>query len=77
MLSYTTAEIRGLLPSGWNLVDNGRYDGKRGTYELTVQDPADNAWPLIVDRKTLDRSGGDRLAALRRAIDELYREALG
>jgi hypothetical protein len=79
MVSYTTTEIRGLLPSGWNLVagEAGRWDDKAGAFEIRVQDPADVAWPLVVDRKALDKSDGDRLAALRRAIDTLYREALG
>lgn len=79
MLSYTTAEVRGLLPSGWNLVEGGRvrHDAKRDSYAVDVQDPTDTTWPLAVDRRAVEASGGDRLAALRVAIDELYREALG
>ena len=78
-LSYTTSEIRGLLPSGWNLGAGaaGRYDPKREEYEIEVEDGADVAWPLVVDRRDLEKSAGDRLNALRRAVDALYRKALG
>jgi hypothetical protein len=78
-LSYTATEIRGFLPSGWNLRAGaaGRWNPKRGEFVIEVKDPADVEWPLVVDRRDLEESDGDRLVALRSAVDELYRESLG
>lgn len=79
MLSYTTVELRSLLPSGWNLAagERGRQGADPGRYEVMVVDPADVTWPLVVDRRALEASDGDRLGALRCAIDDIYRKALG
>jgi hypothetical protein len=76
-LTYTEIELKGYLPSGWGIRRGsvGRWDGSKGAWSIEVYDPADNAWPLVVEGKAVSESG--RLVALQRSVDELYRNALG
>jgi len=74
-LSFTDIEIRSYLPSGWGVQPGatGRWNAGTGTWTIDVYDVADNVWPLTVDSRT----SGDRVAALRTAIDRLVRKGLG
>ena len=75
-VSYLPQEIRSYLPTGWNLAsETGRFDAKKGQWQITVVDGAENEWPLEVASKDTDKVG--RIPALRRAMDQLYRAALG
>lgn len=74
-LTYTEIELNGYLPSGWGIRKGsvGRWDAAKGAWKIEVYDPADNSWPLVVEGKKV---GDDRLEALRKSVDELYRKAL-
>jgi hypothetical protein len=75
-VSYLPQEIRSYLPSGWDLTsETGRFDPKRGKWRISVLDGAENEWDLEVASKDADQLG--RMPALRRAMDHLYRSALG
>jgi hypothetical protein len=67
--------MRSILPSGWNLAGDGAWDGGRRAWVQPVVDGADVAWELRVAADDVGRLG--RIEALRRAVDRLYREALG
>ncbi len=73
---YLAQEIESFLPSGWSLGEEpGRWDGLRAVWAITVRDGAEQDWRLAVSGAEAAKRG--RLAALKRAVDELYREALG
>lgn len=75
-LSYIPDEIKSYLPSGWSLVEEaGRWDAKRATWTIRVLDVADQDWPLAVKAADADKLG--RMAALKVAMDRVYREGLG
>ena len=77
-LSYSHDEIVGNLPTGWTVSDpipTGTWDPQRGRWTLVVADGADVEWRLDVDDAQAGHHG--RIEALRRAIDGLYRCALG
>ena len=74
-LSYTETEIRSFLPTGWNLTRDspGTWDPKKKVWRLRVLDGVDFDWPVEVKAG----EGDNRLDALRRAMDRVYRERLG
>ncbi len=77
-LSYSHDEIVGNLPTGWMVSDpipTGIWDPQKARWTLVVADGADVEWRLDVDDAQAARHG--RVEALRRAIDHLYRCALG
>lgn len=77
-LSYTRHEILDYLPGGWSLADqagSGAWDPRRRRWEVTLRDIADVDWQLRVDGKAAAKAG--RIEALKEAVDELYRTALG
>ncbi len=77
-LSYTRHEILDYLPGGWSLADpsdSGGWDPKRQRWEVTLRDIADVDWTLQVEGKAAARAG--RIEALKAALDDLYRTALG
>lgn len=75
-LSYIPDEVKSYLPSGWSLVEEaGRWDAKRATWTIRVLDVADQDWPVAVKASDADKLG--RMAALKVAMDRVYREGLG
>lgn len=76
-LRYTDAELRSYLPSGWELADDGRseWDAERQALTVRVIDNVDFDWPVVV--RARDAAEHGRLEALRRAMDEVYRDRLG
>ena len=74
-LSYTETEIRSFLPTGWSLAGDspGTWDPKKKVWRLRVIDGVDFDWPVEVKAG----EGDNRLEALRRAMDRVYRERLG
>ena len=76
-LSYTAEELHGYLPSGWRLADpdGGVWDARKARWTTAVADGAEMEWTLRVDGAEAGKHG--RLEALRRAVDRVYREALG
>jgi hypothetical protein len=74
-LSYTETEIRSFLPTGWNLTGDGpgTWDPKKKIWRFRVIDGVDFDWPVEVKAG----EGDNRLEALRRAVDRVYRERLG
>ncbi len=79
-LLYTETEIRGFLPSGWDLIRSsanapGTWDSKKKVYQVRVLDNVAFDWPVVV--KDADVSSKGRLEALRLAMDAVYRERLG
>ncbi len=77
-LSYTRQEILDYLPGGWVLADPyaaGAWDDASRCWQVTLRDIADVDWQLHVDGKAAAKAG--RMEALKVAVDELYRTALG
>jgi hypothetical protein len=76
-LRYTENEVRSFLPSGWDLVGDaeGTWDEKKKTWRATIIDNVDFDWPLAVPASDASKLG--RMEALRRAMDQVYRERLG
>ncbi len=77
-LSYTLQELLDYLPGGWSLADPssaGAWDARQRRWQVTLRDIADVDWTLEVDGKAATESG--RIEALKSAVDELYRSALG
>jgi hypothetical protein len=76
-LRYTENEVRSFLPSGWDLVGDaeGTWDEKKKTWRATILDNVDFDWPLAVPASEAAKLG--RMEALRRAMDQVYRERLG
>jgi len=75
-LTYVPDEIKSYLPSGWSLIDEaGRWDPKRATWTIRVLDVADQDWPVAVKAADAEKLG--RMAALKLAMDRVYREGLG
>lgn len=75
-VDYPRQEIESFLPSGWSLAGPpGGWDGRRGVWSVLVRDGADQEWKLEVKGAEVEKRG--RLEALKRAADELYRDALG
>ena len=76
-LTFLPIELKSYLPPGWGLIDEsgGHWDGRRHAWSTEVYDPADNSWTLRVSSAEAEKLG--RLAALKQAVDVLYREALG
>jgi hypothetical protein len=74
--TYTEAEVRSFLPSGWGIVRGsvGRSDSRTGRWAIEVYDGADNAWTIEVEASA---ASGDRLQALATAIDRIQRKGLG
>jgi hypothetical protein len=75
---YTVVEIRSYLPSGWNLVapdDPGTWDAGKEQWICRVIDGADTTWDLPILAAELKKMG--RVDALKKAVDRLYRKALG
>ncbi len=74
---YTPEELRSYLPSGWELADDGavEWDGRREALTLRVIDNVKFDWPVTVRAK--DAAAHGRLEALRRAMDQVFRERLG
>lgn len=76
-IEYTRLEVRAYLPGGWRLADPdrpGRWDARKSCWTIPVLDTSEVTWDL---RVTAKEARGERLEALQRAIDRLYREALG
>lgn len=75
-LTYTEIELQSYLPSGWAIRggSSGRWDATKGAWRIEVRDPADNAWPLVVEGRQAAAHG--RIDALKKSVDALYREAL-
>ena len=75
-LGYIPDEVKTYLPSGWSLLEQaGRWDAKKATWTIRVLDVADQDWPVAVKAADADRLG--RMAALKIAMDRVYREGLG
>ncbi len=77
-LYYTRHELLDYLPGGWSLADpasSGEWDPRRRRWEVTLRDIADVDWQLQVEGKAAAKSG--RIEALKEALDDLYRSALG
>lgn len=76
-LNYTETEVKSFLPTGWSLTRDGagRWDAKKKVWQLRVLDGVDFDWPVVV--KSDDAGSLGRLEALRRAMDEVFRERLG
>jgi hypothetical protein len=77
-LQYTETEIRSFLPTGCDLLadrQGGGWDPKKKVWRATVIDNVDFDYPLEVKAEAVGKL--DRLEALRRAMDQLYRERLG
>lgn len=75
-LTFTDIEIQSYLPSGWGIRTHrtGTWNAARGAYEIEVYDPADNLWPLRISGKEAAAHG--RLDALKKSVDQLYRNAI-
>jgi hypothetical protein len=75
-LTFTEIEIRSYLPSGWGIRPqrSGTWNAKESAYEIEVYDPADNFWPLRITGKEAAKHG--RLDALKKSVDQLYRNAI-
>ena len=77
-IRYTSLEVSGLLPSGWNQMvpaESAAWEPRRRIWSLTVYDGAGVEWELVVLAKEIESHG--RLQALRLAIDRVYRHGLG
>ena len=76
-VQYIDEELRSFLPSGWELADGGaaEWDAGRQALTLRVIDNVKFDWPVVVRAGDAARHG--RLEALRRAMDEVYRDRLG
>lgn len=76
-LYYTETEVKSYLPTGWSLTRDGagKWDAKKGVWQLRVLDGVDFDWPVVV--KSDDASSLGRLEALGRALNEVFRERLG
>lgn len=76
-LSYTDTEIRSFLPTGWDIVGDGKgtWDSKKRTWQVSVLDNVEFDWPVVV--KADDVTSLGRMEALRRAMNAVYRERLG
>ena len=71
------AHLRDLVVHDWRLTDPeipGSWDPRNSSWSISVLDSTEVPWVLRVAAKDV---GGERLKALQRAIDRLYREALG
>lgn len=76
--SYRRREILDYLPTGWLLADrddHGQWNERKGRWEVTVVDGAELPWQLEIPAKAARKHG--RIGALQRAVDRLYRGALG
>jgi hypothetical protein len=76
-LTYTTAEIRSFLPTGWSLPTpeaEGHWDRERGTWSLTLIDGADLERPVEIDLSKAEALG--RMEALRLATRQAYLRVL-
>lgn len=72
-LSYTTTELRSILPLGWSYEPgSARWDPARETWQATLRDGSKLAWPVRVTRRQAESVG--RLEALRRAAQTARRE---
>lgn len=75
-LQFLAIELESVLPSGWGLLDGpGEWNPRRASWTTEVYDLADNHWTIEVRAAEAKQLG--RLEALKRAVDKLYREALG
>jgi hypothetical protein len=72
-LSYTRAEIRSFLPTGWSLPasdDEGQWDAARGTWTMVLIDGTDLEWPVEIALAQAESLG--RMEALRQATRRAY-----
>jgi hypothetical protein len=72
-LSYTRAEIRSFLPTGWSLPasgEQGHWDATRGVWTLVLIDGTDLEWPVEIDLAQAESLG--RMEALRQATRRAY-----
>lgn len=76
-LSYTELEIRSYLPSGWGIPpgSSGGWNAEQNRWSIEVYDGADNLWTVAVAGADADE--GERIGALKAAIDRLTRKQLG
>jgi hypothetical protein len=76
-LSYLPIEIQSYLPTGWELPEAGapKWDAAKGAWSATLVDGADVEWPVVV--RAADAAKVGRLPALKKAIDDVYRDRLG
>lgn len=74
---YSFDELRSYLPTGWELLDDGRasWDAKKKALTVRVIDNVDFDWPVTVSAADAGEHG--RLEALRRAMDDVFRDRLG
>ena len=72
-LSYTRAEIRSFLPTGWSLPasgDEGQWDAARSAWRVVLIDGTDLEWPVEIDLAQANSLG--RMEALRQATRRVY-----
>jgi hypothetical protein len=76
-LHYTENEVRSFLPTGWDLAREGAgaWHARDRAWRLRVIDNVDFDWDVEVEAEDAAEHG--RLAALRRAMNQVYRERLG
>ncbi|MDH3254220.1 MAG: hypothetical protein OEM62_04435 [Acidobacteriota bacterium] len=74
-ISFSSVELASYLPAGWKAAENGAWDSTDGLWRVLVRDVADQEWRLEISGRDAGEMG--RTGALRRAVDRLYREALG
>lgn len=76
-LSYTEAEIRSFLPTGWSLTEDGpgTWDTKDRVWRTTVIDNVDFDWTVEVTPDEASSLG--RLEAIQKALNRVFRERLG
>lgn len=76
-LHYTENEVRSYLPTGWDLARDGAgaWDARERAWRLRVVDNVDFDWEVEVEAEDAAEHG--RIEALRRAMDQVFRERLG
>ena len=72
MVSFTSTELVSYLPAGWMPAGPGAWIAAERLWRVMVRDHAELEWTLEVKARDIGDLG--REAALRRAIDILYRE---
>ncbi len=76
VISYSDVEVRSVLPLGWSFdADAARWDEANRTWEATVLDGSDLAWPVRVSLDEARAAG--RREALRRATQKAIRQRRG
>ncbi len=74
---YTDDELHSFLPAGWEIGGDpaGEWDPGHGVLTLTILDNVDFDWPVRISAGAIAEHG--RLGALKRALDDAYRDRLG